>query len=116
MVPAKGANNNFIKSKNGITKEKQDNSSSVFEILIEELFDTSINIPDCIEQKIADFESTKKGSKNSVIITFFRPKSILGFTSFNAFFHSSSIKNKLFQEASLLVEKGYGYIFRLTPF
>jgi hypothetical protein len=116
MVPVKAMNHSGIISKNGIAKEPKDVSSSVFEILIENFFDTSIHIPDCIEHEIGEFESVKKGGNTNINILVYWSKNFLNFTSYRAFVHSSFIKTQLFQEPALTVEKGYGFIFRLTPF
>jgi uncharacterized membrane protein len=115
MVPAR-AKSHHSNLPNYLAKDKLDISSCVFEILIEEIFNTNINIPDSIEMEISDFESTRKGKKDNVTISIYWAKSLINLNSHCAFIHSLSIKIKCLKGAVLAIERGYGFIFRLTPF
>jgi hypothetical protein len=114
LVPVKASNNSIQAFQTQGTKDFKDLSSSVLEIIFEEILETSINIPDTIERKFADFDSAKKRFKSLSFSLFFLHhdslSEVFGITL-------SDFNSGNFKPCSVLsVVKGYGYIFRLTPF
>jgi hypothetical protein len=99
----------------GITQTNEDESSSLFEIFCENLLGTSIHIPDTIEYDISQTEKSKKQNVQ-IGFTVYWHKTFIYFESYKAFVLSSLFKTFFSLVTAEPVEKGYGYIFRLTPF